>query len=269
MNSKQRTQEDASIVDNRNYRGDYYQITLSAPTISPHVQPGQFAHLKLPDQAGILLRRPFSIYDADADAGTISIIYKTVGKGTELLSELPTGSTISVLAPLGNGFPAPKPGQRVIIVAGGYGCAATYLIAKRNDNPGICMIGGRSTGDILVEEEFEKAGYEVQISTDDGSRGVHGLVTVLLQKEFEENSDAAETAVYACGPNAMLKAVGQMCLKQGIEAFLSVDEHMCCGVGACFTCVVKIKADNPDGWEYIRSCKDGPVFRAADICWDE
>lgn len=261
-----RNQETTTIVSNENYRGDYFQITLKAPICAPLVKPGQFAHLQLPDEDGILLRRPFSIYNACADEQTLSIIYKTVGKGTAILSKMAAGQKVDILAPLGNGFPAPKPGQKVLVVAGGYGCAATYLIAKNYDNPGVCMIGGRSAGDILVEDRFEAEGYKVEISTNDGSRGHQGLVTELLKTELE-TSAGGDVVVYSCGPNAMLKAVGDICVPAGVETWLSVDEHMCCGIGACFACVVKLKADNADGWEYIRSCKVGPVFNADDIHW--
>ncbi|OVE80793.1 hypothetical protein BVY04_04920 [bacterium M21] len=256
------------MLENINYRGDYFQITLSVPAISQEVQQGQFAHLLLPDTEGILLRRPFSIYDADADKGTISIIYKRVGKGTDLLAEQVPGREIDVLGPLGTGFPAPKPGQKVLIVAGGYGCAATYLIAKRFDNDGVCMIGGRSAGDVLLDDRFAATGQDVQISTDDGSAGHQGLVTELLTAELDKLGDNDDAVVYSCGPNPMLKAVSNICVPRGVETYVSLDEHMCCGVGACFTCVVKIKADNDDGWEFIRSCKDGPVFDATTVVWD-
>ncbi len=262
-----RIQERTTIQENLNYRGDYYHITFQAPEIAPHVRPGQFAHVLLPDTKGILLRRPFSIYNADPDAGTISIIYKNVGIGTDLLSRLSADDEIDIIGPLGNGFPDPIPGRKLMIVAGGYGCAATYLLARNFDNPCICMLGGRSAGDILVEDKFEEAGATVRISTDDGSEGHKGLVTELLIDELSGHEGEAPL-VYACGPNPMLRAVADICLPQGIEAFLSLDQHMCCGVGACFACVVKIKADNDDGWEYIRSCKEGPVFRATEIYWE-
>ena len=111
-----RVQEASRIVSNENYRGEYFQIVLDAPEAAPLVKPGQFAHLQLPETDGILLRRPFSIYDADPVAGTISIIYKRVGKGTDIMSKMDSGETVDVLAPLGNGFPSPAPGKKVLIV---------------------------------------------------------------------------------------------------------------------------------------------------------
>ena len=115
MSQTNRFQEDAEIIENLNYRGDYYCITFSTPTISPHVQPGQFVHLRLPDAPELLLRRPFSIYDTDVTAGTLSLIYKTVGKGTSDLALLTPGITVNLLGPLGNGFPAARENEKIVI----------------------------------------------------------------------------------------------------------------------------------------------------------
>lgn len=260
-----RYQEDAEVLANANYRGAYYRLTFAAPRISPLVEPGQFVHLQVPDHPHLTLRRPFSIFDADAAAGTLTLVYKNVGAGTQAMTTLRPGAKVSLLGPLGHGFPPPPDGARVLIVGGGYGCAATYLIAKRCPGRGVTMLGGRSAIDILVQEEFAATGYAVRISTNDGTLGQRGLVTALLAAELDALTQPP--AIYACGPNAMLRAVSDLCLPRGYDAFLSLDMNMGCGVGACFTCVVKLKADNADGWEYVRSCKDGPVFPASRIHW--
>jgi dihydroorotate dehydrogenase electron transfer subunit len=259
-------QEDVEIIENINYKGDYYRITFSAPEISAHVQPGQFVHVRIPHSPELLLRRPFSVFNTDPDAGALSLIYKIVGRGSREISTLRPKTPVNILGPLGNNFPSPDEEQYVIIVAGGYGCASTYLVAKNAPTPGVCLLGGRSRADILVVEEFKKTGFAVRIATNDGSRGHKGLVTELLQDELAHVKSVP--AVYACGPNAMLKAVGLMCLGAGLDAYLSFDLPMCCGVGACFTCVTKVKAQNDDGWEYLRTCKYGPVLRASKIYWE-
>ncbi len=260
-----RYQEETEILGNANYRGDYFRITFAAPQIAATAQAGQFVHLQVPNSPQLTLRRPFSIFDADPETGRLSLIYKTVGAGTRAMAILPPGTRVNLLGPLGNGFPPAPDGHRILIVAGGYGCAATYLIARRSRLPGVVMLGGRSAIDVLIQDEFKATGFDVRISTDDGSLGHRGLVTDLLEKALAET--APPPAIYACGPNAMLEAVGRMCLARGLDAALSMDQNMGCGVGACFTCVVKLKADNADGWEYVRSCKDGPVFMASQIVW--
>ncbi len=262
-----RCQEDAEILVNQNYRGDYFRISFSAPSIVPLVKAGQFVHLMVPDHPHLTLRRPFSIFDADPSLGVLTLIYKAIGVGTRAMAKLQPGQMVNLLGPLGNGFPPATADQRILIVAGGYGCAATYLIAKGAQRPGVAMLGGRSAGDILVQEEFAATGFSVRPSTNDGSLGHQGLVTDLLLDELDKESGPA--AIYACGPNAMLRAVSDLCLPRGYDAALSMDMHMGCGVGACFTCVVKLKADNADGWEYIRTCMDGPVFMASDVYWDD
>ncbi len=261
-----RLQEDAEVLENQNYRGDYFLIRLRAPGISAAVQPGQFVDVELPNTPHLLMRRPFSVYDAEGDA--LAVLYKRVGQGTALMAELQPGAKLNLLGPLGNGFPPPPEGKRVLLVAGGYGCAATYLIAKRMPNPGTCLIGGRTAADLLLDDKFREAYYEVAVSTDDGSEGHHGVVTDLLERELQQAGPELPV-VYACGPNAMLRAVARCVLAREHDAYLSLDQNMCCGVGACYSCVVKLKADTPEGWRYVRTCREGPVFPASDVYWDD
>ncbi len=260
-------QENTQILENKNYKGDYYCITFQAPIISPSVVPGQFVHLQLPTSPNLLLRRPFSIYNVDTKLGTLSLIYKVIGKGSKALSMLLPGTVVNLLGPLGNGFPTATNKKSVIIVAGGYGCASTYLVAKTAVAPGCCVLGARTKDDILVENEFKQTGFEVNITTNDGSYGHKGIVTDVLEQKL--NSIQNQPAVvYACGPNAMLEAVGKLAMKHHVNSYLSFDMPMCCGVGACFTCVIKIKAANSDGWEYVRTCYTGPVFEANDVYFE-
>ena len=261
-------QEDTRVLENKNYKGDYFCITFHAPTISPSVTPGQFVHLRLPNSPDLLLRRPFSIYDVDTELSTLSLIYKVIGKGSKALSQVSAGTTVNLLGPLGNGFPPANKEKSIIIVAGGYGCASTFLVAKTAVNPGCCILGARTRDDILVENEFKQTGFKVNITTNDGSYGHKGIVTGVLQQKLNGLPYNQSASIYACGPDAMLKAVGRLALKHHAESYLSFDMPMCCGVGACFTCVIKIKADNNDGWEYVRTCYNGPVFEANDVFFE-
>lgn len=260
-----RRQEKTPILRNACLQGSYYRLDLHAPGIVPHVRPGQFVHLQLPSLQHRLLRRPFSIFDVDEASGALSLIYKTVGEGTAHLAHLTAGTVLDLMGPLGNGYAPAPPGSTPLIVAGGYGCAATYLFARRSAMSGIACLGGRTADDLLLVAEFGALGWDVRLSTDDGSRGHRGVVTDLLEAVLEATP---HPAIVACGPNPMLKAVCRRVAARGLEAQVSLDQVMCCGVGACFACVVKLKADTPDGWEYVRTCKSGPVFPASAVVWD-
>jgi dihydroorotate dehydrogenase electron transfer subunit len=262
-----KTQEDASVLANRRLQGEYYQIDLGAPAIAAAVEPGQFVHLRVPMLEHRVLRRPFSVYNTDADAGVLSVIYKIVGEGTRGMAALAPGTVVNLLGPLGHGFSRPAEGTLPIIVAGGYGCAATYLLARRSPAGCVVLIGGRTAEDLLLVEEFRRLGAAVRVSTEDGSKGRRGLVTDLLVELLEHAP--ARPHVFACGPNAMLQAVSEIVLARGLDAEISLDHVMCCGVGACLACVVRMKADTPEGWQYVRTCTEGPVFKASQTVWGQ
>ena len=259
-------EQTVQIVSNERDTDQYFRLVLSAPQIAPLIQPGQFAHVRVASMKDALLRRPFSIFQVAGD--TFSILYKTVGKGTDALSRMRAGGELSVIAPLGHGFTMPKSGgETPLLVAGGYGMAAMYLLAQRSPQKGIVFVGGRRRVDILCEQEFAALGWEVRVMTEDGSYGEKGLVTQPLLAEIgNRKSEIGNRKLFACGPTGMLKAVGKIAEDFNIPAELSMDEHMCCGVGTCLTCVIPVKAG--DSWEYQRTCTEGPVFDARQILWE-
>ncbi len=259
--SKKQHQIDASILANTHLQGEYFRLDLYAPEIARDARPGQFIHLQVPDLEHRILRRPFSIFDTDPQSGRLSIVYKTVGEGTFKLSTCVAGQNVNLIGPLGIGFTEPTGNQRSILVAGGFGCAATFLFAKRAAIKPVVLIGGRSSIDILLQDEYKALGCDLRISTDDGTMGHKGLVTDLLKVALREMPGAL---VASCGPNPMLKAVGNI----DENAEISLEQPMCCGVGACFACVIKLKDDNDDGWRFARSCMEGPVFKAHKVWWD-
>ena len=251
------------IVSNERDTDRYFRLVLRAPQIAPLVQPGQFAHVRIPPLKDALLRRPFSIFQVSGD--TFSILYKSIGKGTDVLAQMRPGEELSAIGPLGHGFTVPKAsGETPLLVAGGYGMAAMYLLAQRSPQKGVVFVGGRRRVDILCEEEFRALGWEVRVTTEDGSHGEQGLVTQPLLAELRQSR--AGRKLFACGPTPMLKAVGKIAEDFNLPAELSMDEHMCCGVGVCLTCVIPIK--NGDGWDYQRTCTEGPVFDARQILWE-
>jgi len=285
-------EQTVTIVSNERDTDSYFRLVLHAPRIAPLIQPGQFAHVRILPLKDALLRRPFSIFQVAGD--TFSIFYKTVGKGTDVLSRMHAGEEVSIIAPLGHGFTVPQAGGEIpLLIAGGYGMAAMYLLAQRSPQKGIVFVGGRRRTDILCEKEFAALGWEVRATTEDGSHGEKGLVTQPLLAELrssrgdEAQTEKAESGkrkvefsqslhtsaatrrmvkIYACGPTPMLKAVGKIAEDFNLPAELSMDEHMCCGVGTCLTCVIPVKAG--DSWEYQRTCTEGPVFDSRQIVWE-
>jgi dihydroorotate dehydrogenase electron transfer subunit len=256
-------EQTVQIISNDRDIDLYFRVVVRAPQIAPLVQPGQFAHIRILPLKDALLRRPFSIYQVNGD--TFSILYKAVGKGTEILSRMPPGDELSAIGPLGHGFTIPSPGSETpLLVAGGYGMAAMYLLAQRSAQKGIVFVGGRRRVDILCEEEFRALGWDVRATTEDGSHGEKGLVTQPLLNELRRNK--ANRKLFACGPTPMLKAVGRIAGEFNVPAELSTDEPMCCGVGVCLTCVIPIKVG--DGWEYQRTCTEGPVFDSRQVVWE-
>lgn len=257
-------EQSVQIISNERDTDSYFRLVVRAPQIAPLAQPGQFAHLRVLPMKEALLRRPFSIFQVEGDM--FSILYKTVGKGTEALSRMSPGDELSAIGPLGHGFTVPQPGgETPLLVAGGYGMAAMYLLAQRSPQKGIVFVGGRRRVDILCEREFHALGWDVRVATEDGSHGERGLVTQPLVTELKRA--AAGRKVFACGPTPMLKAVGKIAGEYAVPAELSMDEHMCCGVGVCLTCVIRVKVAG--GWEFQRTCTEGPVFDAGQVVWEE
>jgi dihydroorotate dehydrogenase electron transfer subunit len=256
-------EQTVEIISNERDTDLYFRLVVRAPQIAPLVQPGQFAHVRILPLKDALLRRPFSIFQVSGD--TLSILYKTIGQGTEVLSRMQADEELSMIGPLGHGFTVPQAGGEVpLLVAGGYGMAALYLLAQRSQQQGIAFVGGRRRADILCEKEFGALGWEVRVTTEDGSHGEKGLVTQALLKEL--GGTRVGRKLFACGPTPMLKAVGQLAAEFNLPAELSLDEHMGCGIGVCLTCVVPIKSG--DGWEYQRTCTEGPVFDSRKVAWE-
>jgi dihydroorotate dehydrogenase electron transfer subunit len=256
-------EQTVQIISNERDTDLYFRLVVRAPEIAPLVQPGQFAHIRIPPLRDALLRRPFSIYQIKGE--TFSILYKAVGKGTEVLSRMKNSEELSAIGPLGHGFTVPKAGgETPLLVAGGYGMAAMYLLAQRSPQKGIVFVGGRRRVDILCEKEFQALGWEVRPTTEDGTHGEKGLVTQPLLSELRRK--VAQRKLFACGPTPMLQAVCKIAAEFNVPAEVSADEHMCCGVGVCLTCVIPVKVC--DGWEYQRTCTEGPVFDSRQIVWD-
>ena len=217
--------------------------------------PGQFVMVEVPGK-GIFLRRPFSI--ARLNRGVIEVCYKVVGQGTLSMSVLKAGTKAWVLGPLGNGFTLPKSRQEILLVAGGYGIAPLVGLAEKLKGNNVHLLYGTKTSkDLLYINELKKLGVKLHITTEDGSKGEKGLVTNSFKAFLTHQRTNAQ--IFACGPHGMLSAI-QKLLTHQIHCQLSLESYMACGIGACIGCVVKDNRGN-----YIRVCKEGPVFDASGV----
>ncbi len=260
--------EEGKIKSNKSFKGDYYRLDLLAPMIAALAKQGQFVHLAISGLRDRILRRPFSIFDADGE--TISIIFKRVGQGTEAMASLTPGQLCSLMGPLGKPFSPGDKDKIPIIIAGGYGSAATHILAKRSPRPGIIFMGAKTASDLILTDEYEKLGFKVFISTDDGSLGRKGFVTENLADYLDSReTELSGASIFSCGPIPMLKTLSKILKDRGMKAQISLDQHMCCGIGACFACVHRIRDDKSEsGWRYARICTEGPVFSSDDVIFD-
>ncbi len=255
-------QEHAEVIEHQPIQGGYNLLVMHAPGIAPDVRPGQFVHVQVPHLNECVLRRPFSVFKTEGQR--LAILYKDVGKGTRTLGNLRPGEGLNLIGPLGRGFPALQEGLYPVLVAGGYGMAALYQTARLLPVKGTAFFGGRTGGDILCVSEFENLGWDVRITTEDGSLGQAGRVTDALDPWMKNELGSREPELFACGPTGMLNAVADRALEQGWTAWISMDTNMGCGVGACLTCVVKVH-DGRGGWSWARSCREGPVFECREL----
>ena len=256
-------QLEAKILLQTRIKDNYWYCELNAPQVAKHALPGQFINIRVSDNLDPLLRRPISI--CGVSKTKIKIFYEAVGKATEILAQKKKGELLDIIGPLGKGFDyqhlIKSKRAKNILLAGGMGVAPlVFLAEKLKLNKPLVLIGAKTKNLLLCEKEFKALGCEVSIATDDGSCGFKGKVTDLL-KHLLSTIDGQLSTVYSCGPHLMLKAVGQIARDHKINAQLSLEEHMACGIGACLGCVVATK----DGYKTV--CKDGPVFSSEELIW--
>lgn len=265
------------IADHREVGPSTRRLVFHSPELAACAKPGQFVHVLCGSLYDPLLRRPFSIHDADADSGLISLLYEVRGRGTALLAEKLPGEILDVLGPLGNGFVLPESGdQPVLLVGGGMGVAPLKFLSRAiiGSIGADCLsfnFGARTAEMHVCLEDFRcacpDAESRLSIATDDGSLGEHGFVTDLLAKRVNGLSEPKSALVYACGPTPMLRAVARIAKEHDLACQVSLEAKMACGVGACMGCVIKVRSG--DDFRYVRVCKEGTVFDAHEVIWDE
>ncbi|MGE5432596.1 MAG: dihydroorotate dehydrogenase electron transfer subunit [Syntrophomonadaceae bacterium] len=227
-----------------------FLLKAHCPEIAREASPGQFCNIKVSDSNFPLLRRPFSICEADGDS--ISFMFNVLGEGTKILSHKKAGEPLDILGPLGNGFNVNGDYESAIFVAGGLGAAPFPFLTKAmpEDKKLFTFVGGRSSADVITYQM-----KNVIISTDDGSKGFKGNVVQLLEAN-KSLLDESRIKVFACGPTPMLRAVKDFCMKYSYNCEVSTECAMACGFGICQGC--PIQALDKDGYYLV--CKDGPVF---------
>ena len=254
----------ASIVTNNRVADGYFRLLFHWPRNLIAPVPGQFVTIRSGSGTDPLLRRPFALSSFDVRQWVASIVYERRGKATTALSALHAGDVLDVLGPLGNHFPYVEPGNLPILIGGGIGFGPIYFlgISQMLEDIDQKVIFGARTAGLIPKVPYPKQsdGQSVfSFCTDDGSSGYQGTVIDFLSSL--DNALFERAALYACGPEAMLKACARFAVKKKVQCWVSLEQIMGCGVGACMGCVVKTKSG------YSRVCTEGPVFDAGEIVW--
>lgn len=235
----------------------FFRLFIQAEKIAQKASPGQFAMIYPPGENRLMLARPFSIAGANYKKGQLAFIFEVVGAGTRLLAGLETGDEICLVGPLGRGFPPLRPSS--LLVAGGIGIAPLLFLVASSELPRKLIYGTSCAVKMLdIISEVESPGLSLLEVTEKGDRGEQGSAVDLMVRELKKSQ-----AVYSCGPRAMLAEVARLAHLAGVPAWISLEEKMACGIGACLGCAVK----TVEG--YGRVCSDGPVFPAGEVFFDD
>ena len=281
------------IVSNERLAEDRWQMGLEASRITPEVKPGQFVNIKISNFP--LFKRPFSIFRCiklDNGGLGIEIVYKVVGRGTSIMTELKREDELDIIGPLGNGFEWYRDKKVHILLAGGIGSANLFMLgeqiskASREHEMDLnILLGAQTKKTLILEMEFSKLNGKIMVSTDDGTYGYNGFATEMLKDVINSEKISLDCAIYACGPEPMLKALAPICKQHNIPAQVSMERHMMCGIGACLVCICKVNKSSvvecrdiqsshiqlvpEEEFGYALVCKDGPVFNIDEVIFDD
>ncbi len=253
---------DAKVVFNKRLAKEIYLLLLKAKEVPLKAKPGQFVMLKPYPNSIAFLRRPFSICLSLPEKGTFAILYTIKGKITQYMSSLNPGATISVVGPLGNPLKLPEDTSDLILLGGGIGIAPLISFLPMYYEKAHFIAGFRSSEDYIDVKEIFPGTYEYIVATEDGSKGYKGT-SLDLFGQYIKNRVFNNAIVISCGPPVMLKKLSKICAQAKLTCHVFLETHMACGMGLCQGCVVKTRQG------YKRVCKDGPVFSAEEICWEE
>jgi dihydroorotate dehydrogenase electron transfer subunit len=260
---------DSEVIANSAEGGVNRRLVLRVAEGWPEARPGQFLMLSPGTRGRVerydpLLPRPMAIFRThrSGEETAVEVLYKVVGRGTSLLADARPGDQVRLVGPLGRGFPEPSSGERVILVGGGTGVASLFELARRASGRArvSVLLGARTAADLMGRTDFQSLDVDLQVATDDGSDGVEGFVTELLEREIAREAAAR---VYACGPTPMMHRAAELTEAAGLPCLVSLENRMACGFGVCLGCAVP-RSD--EGYHLV--CRDGPVFESGDLTWE-
>ncbi len=281
---------DAEVLANTHLSNDYNILALAAPAVAETALPGQFVMIRVTSSGDPMLRRPFSIFeilrDARGAATGLTLLNKRVGVGTAHLFAARPGDRVGCLGPLGRPFVPVDPPAEAWMVAGGVGLAPFATLADelaKRGTPSTLFYGGRRASDVFHAPYFERLGIRLALTTEDGSLGEAGRVTLPLERALKAASADAAITIYACGPTPMMRAVAELGERYRRPVFVSLEPVMGCGMGGCYSCVVRVRRgprgprgpqgpqgpQGDDAPHFVRSCLEGPVFDAHIVQWAE
>ncbi len=259
---------DAEIISQSELAKKIYSISLFASKIATQAQPGQFVHLLIGKNRDYILRRPFSIHRV-VTPNTIEILFKVCGRGTEELAKMKKNK-LSIIGPLGQGYEIPKNGKHFLLLAGGIGLASLYFLAEKlldKHRQFNMLYGVKNSEELLYYLELKRMSHRLTVATEDGSKGLQGQIVKYLADEIQAYHP---DCIFTCGPEGMLVKVAEITSQFDIECQMSLEEKMACGVGVCFSCVSSIKDNQKsDQIKQLRTCIDGPVFRASEVVFNK
>ena len=265
----------ASIIHNLSLNSKTGLLTIKPSEQVPDPEPGQFYMLKVSGSQDPLLRRPFSFFRKTSDG--IQFLYEVRGRGTMMMKDFSAGEVINILGPLGKGYPKPDSRSTLLVIAGGIGIASVFSLIESFAKRAYIFYGARDNEGLTMLSELKMLSDKLYISTDDGSIGQKGTVVNILTDFLNSHFSVlgSQLIMYACGRKSMLEAVSMIALEKGIKGYVSAEEHMACGVGACLGCAIKTKSEEHSKrfknktaeLVYKMVCKDGPVFPLGEIMW--
>jgi dihydroorotate dehydrogenase electron transfer subunit len=260
---------------------DTFRMSVRCPELAGRILPSQFVMVRVPHRLDPLLARPFALYDVSEDRSEFEFVYLILGSGTRCLSGLRAGASVEVWGPLGNRFPTDVGGP-LLFVAGGVGQTPFLAVAKELlglaaygpsssksapllSPPSIAMAYGVRTREYFAGlDDFRAANVDLLLATNDGSGGRRGYVTDLVE-ELLQSTSSRPAALFGCGPEPMLARLSEIAALADVPCWVSLESKMACGYGVCFSCVCPIREGS--GWDYRRTCVEGPVFRSERLAW--
>jgi len=245
-----------------------FLIQIFSKNITKCCEPGQFVNVRIDSGDFPFLRRPFSIYNTDISGGYLEILVKVVGDGTSLLSQCKKGDDIRTLGPLGNSFHF-HDCNNIILAAGGIGLPPLYFLYNKIKDLNITytfFYCARTESELIENDLLRIPDGNLIVATDDGSCGIKGILTDVLDNELNGKEIPEKTKIFGCGPEKMLEKINELSLKYNIKSEVSVERVMGCGFGVCQGCVIKVKENNMFAYKLV--CKDGPVFDSTTIVWE-